>query len=200
LVRLEASPGKTIRHRLAEQALLTLARGEPYIVCDLEGQPIAPEQAKRLIAEWFTVPTEVRWRRRSTKKAGKASHTALRRKASHILIPAVQELVAQGKGNKPIMRELGLAKETVRLAICASSVEDLLAAARPSILDAFTPYLPHLRSFAAGLKRDHTAVVNGLTCRTAPARSRAPSIVSRCSSARCMAARSSTYSQTGPTA
>jgi transposase len=57
---------------------------------------------------------------------------------------AVQELLAQGKGIKPIMRELGLAKETVRRFARATSVEDLLAVARdgrPSILDEFKPYL-----------------------------------------------------------
>jgi transposase len=57
---------------------------------------------------------------------------------------AVQALVAQGKGIKPIMRELGLAKETVRRFVRAQSVEDLLAtprAGRPSILDQFKPYL-----------------------------------------------------------
>jgi hypothetical protein len=63
--------------RLAERAWLTLARGEPYVVCDLEGRPVTTEQAKRLIAEHFTVPAEVRRRRRSTKKAGKAPHMAL---------------------------------------------------------------------------------------------------------------------------
>jgi transposase len=56
----------------------------------------------------------------------------------------VQALVAQGKGIKPIMRELGLAKETVRRFVRASSVEELLAtprAGRPSVLDRFKPYL-----------------------------------------------------------
>jgi transposase len=57
---------------------------------------------------------------------------------------AVQALRAQGKGIKPIMRELGLAKETVRRFARASSAEDLLAKARgrrPSVLDEFKPYL-----------------------------------------------------------
>jgi hypothetical protein len=54
-----------------------MARGEPYVICDLQGRPVPPEQARRLIAEHFTVTTEVRPRRRSTKKAGKVPHTAL---------------------------------------------------------------------------------------------------------------------------
>ena len=61
--------------RLAERAWLTLARGEPYRICDLDGRPVTSEQAKQLIAESFTVPTEVR-RRRSSTKRGKAPHMA----------------------------------------------------------------------------------------------------------------------------
>jgi hypothetical protein len=57
--------------RLAERAWLTMARGEPYVICDLQDDR-SPEQAKRLITEHFTVPAEVRRRRRSTKKAGTA--------------------------------------------------------------------------------------------------------------------------------
>jgi len=56
----------------------------------------------------------------------------------------VQALRAAGKGIKPMMRELGLAKETVRRFCRATSVEELLAKpreGRPSILDQFKPYL-----------------------------------------------------------
>ena len=62
--------------RLAERAWLTMARGEPYVVCDLEGRPVTTEQAKRLITERFTVPAEVRRRRRSTKGGEGPSHGA----------------------------------------------------------------------------------------------------------------------------
>jgi transposase len=57
---------------------------------------------------------------------------------------AVQALRAQGKGIKPIMRELGLAKETVRRCSRAQCAEELLAKpreGRPSVLDDFKPYL-----------------------------------------------------------
>jgi len=69
--------------RLAERAWLTMARGEPYVVCDLEGRPVTTEQAKRLIAEHFTVPAQVRRRRRSTKRRGRPLTWRSRRKASH---------------------------------------------------------------------------------------------------------------------
>jgi DNA-binding NarL/FixJ family response regulator len=64
----------------------------------------------------------------------------------------VQALKAQGKGIKTIMRELGLAKETVRKFYRATSVEEVTATARagrPSMLNEFKPYL-HER-FNAGL-------------------------------------------------
>ena len=63
--------------RLAGRAWLAFARGEPYVVCDLDGQPVTAAQAKQLIAERFTVPAEVR-RRRSSTKMGKAPHAALK--------------------------------------------------------------------------------------------------------------------------
>jgi transposase len=56
----------------------------------------------------------------------------------------VQALKARGKGVKPIMRETGLAKETVRRFYRAATVDELLAKVRdgrPSILDEHKPYL-----------------------------------------------------------
>ena len=56
----------------------------------------------------------------------------------------VQALRAQGKGIKPIMRETGLAKETVRRFYRAASAGELLAkihGGRPSLLDDHKPYL-----------------------------------------------------------
>jgi len=72
---------------LAERLHAVLVRGMPYVVCDTDGSPVDPATAKRIIAERWTVPLEVRARRRSRKpaagqrgtptpgtKAGKAPH------------------------------------------------------------------------------------------------------------------------------
>jgi len=56
----------------------------------------------------------------------------------------VQALRAQGQGIKPVMRQAGLAKETVRRFYRAATVEELLAKVRdgrPSLLDDYKPYL-----------------------------------------------------------
>jgi len=56
----------------------------------------------------------------------------------------VQALRAQGLGIKPIMRQTGLAKETVRRFYRATTVDELLARTRdrrPSVLDEYKPYL-----------------------------------------------------------
>jgi hypothetical protein len=56
---------------LAERAWTVMRRGTPYVIRDTDGQPVTPDQAKTIIAGRWTVPPEVRARRRS-KKAGKA--------------------------------------------------------------------------------------------------------------------------------
>ena len=57
---------------LAERAWAVMIRQMPYVVCDVTGEPVTPEQAKRIITENYTVPDEVRRRRRSSKTARRA--------------------------------------------------------------------------------------------------------------------------------
>jgi transposase len=61
---------------LAERAWTVMRRGMPYVICDTDGQPISPDQAKAIIAQHWTVPPEVRARRRS-RKVGKAPQQVL---------------------------------------------------------------------------------------------------------------------------
>jgi len=56
---------------LAERFWAVMTRGTPYVICDTDGRPVEPHEAKATIAQHWTVPAEVRARRRS-KKAGKA--------------------------------------------------------------------------------------------------------------------------------
>jgi transposase len=59
---------------LAERFWVVMTRGMPYVVCDNHGHPVTPDEAKANIAANWTVPAEVRARRRSKKK-GKAPQT-----------------------------------------------------------------------------------------------------------------------------
>lgn len=65
---------------------------------------------------------------------------------------AVGDLKAKGMGIKPIARELGLAKETVRKYYRADSVEEILAKARDGRGQVLQPYKPYLHErFNAGV-------------------------------------------------
>jgi hypothetical protein len=57
---------------LAERAWATLGRGERYVLRDLDGTTITVAQGKAIVAEKLKVPEEVRRRRRTAKRAGKA--------------------------------------------------------------------------------------------------------------------------------
>lgn len=59
---------------LAERFWTVMNRQMPYVICDTDGRPVTPDEAKKIIAGHWTVPPEVRARRRS-KKAGKAPQT-----------------------------------------------------------------------------------------------------------------------------
>jgi len=64
---------------LAERARAVLNRGTPHVICDNNGDPVTPAAAKQIIADRWTVPEEIRKRRRSRKIAGKAPQPALTR-------------------------------------------------------------------------------------------------------------------------
>lgn len=61
---------------LADRAWRVMHRGTPYVVQDIDGRPVNPQEAKAVIAERYTVTEEVRRLRRS-KKAGKAPQEVL---------------------------------------------------------------------------------------------------------------------------
>jgi hypothetical protein len=71
---------------LARRLWRVLERQTPYVVCDIDGRPVTRDQAKQVIAERYTVPAEIRRRRRS-KKAGKAPHQVLK---GHAIKPSTQ--------------------------------------------------------------------------------------------------------------
>jgi transposase len=64
---------------LAERGWAVMNRRMPYVICDTDGTPVTPTEVKTIIAEHWTVPADVRARRRSTKKAkaGKAPQQVL---------------------------------------------------------------------------------------------------------------------------
>jgi len=121
-------------HNLAEHTEKTVARHRGCWATPAEDRPPAEPDAPpdlRQLAE------------QSALARREASALAIRTRERYA---AVQDLRRQGQGIKTIMRELGLAKETVRRFARAGSVEDLLATARDgrsSILDEFQPYLHH---------------------------------------------------------
>jgi hypothetical protein len=45
---------------LVERAWAVMDRGMPYVICDIDGRPVTPEEAKAVIAENWTVPADVR--------------------------------------------------------------------------------------------------------------------------------------------
>ncbi len=61
---------------LAERAWTVLNRGTPYVICGNDGNPVTAEEARQIIAEKWTVPEDVRKRRRSRKTAGKVPQAA----------------------------------------------------------------------------------------------------------------------------
>jgi Transposase IS116/IS110/IS902 family len=62
---------------LSERAWAVMERGTPYVIRDTDGRPVDAAEAKAIIAERFSVPPDVRTRRRSKKRGGKAPKNVL---------------------------------------------------------------------------------------------------------------------------
>ncbi|HWM19786.1 MAG TPA: hypothetical protein VNO51_08875, partial [Ilumatobacteraceae bacterium] len=65
---------------LAERAWVVMKRQSPYVICDVDGTEVTPDQAASIIAERWTIPDGVRVRRRNTKTKGKAPQAAATRR------------------------------------------------------------------------------------------------------------------------
>jgi transposase len=118
-------------HNLAEHVEKEVARHQD---CLREPEPETASSAE---------PVPDLQRAAAAAAAQRAEDSALARRTRQ-RYEQVQALRAQGKGIKPIMRELGLAKETVRRFYRAGSAGELLGktrGGRPSLLDEYKPYL-----------------------------------------------------------
>ena len=62
---------------LARRLWRVLHDQRPYQICDVDGRPVDKTQAKAIIADRYTVTEDIRRRRRSKKKAGKAPQQVL---------------------------------------------------------------------------------------------------------------------------
>ena len=76
--RLMVTAGKHHNSALCHIATVLLTRivacwrrGEPYVICDLEGHPITVAEGRRIIAERYTVPHDIRQARRSSNPAAR---------------------------------------------------------------------------------------------------------------------------------
>lgn len=61
-----------VASHLAGRAWVTMRRGQPYVLRDMDGTEVSVAEGKAIVAEYFTVPEEVRRRRRTRKTRGKA--------------------------------------------------------------------------------------------------------------------------------
>ena len=68
---------------LAERFWAVMTRGMPYVICDTDGRPVTPDEAKAIIAEHWTVPADVRARRRSKKGGRPLNKCSRHRSKSH---------------------------------------------------------------------------------------------------------------------
>jgi Transposase IS116/IS110/IS902 family len=73
---------------LAQRAWAVLNRGTPYVICGNNSNPVTAAEARHIIAEHWTVPEEIRKRRRSRNQAGKALRQPQPGRTSEAAFPA----------------------------------------------------------------------------------------------------------------
>lgn len=66
-----------VASHLADRAWVVMSRQQPYVLRDLDGNPITVPEGKAIVSANFKVPEEVRRRRRTKKKSGKAPQGVL---------------------------------------------------------------------------------------------------------------------------
>jgi len=121
-------------HNLAEHVEKAVARHRDCLK-EPETQAQEPADAGHAEADLVQLAADA--------AAQRAEESALARRTKE-RYELVQALRARGLGIKPIVRETGLAKETVRRFYRAQAVDELLAKSRdgrPSLLDEYKPYL-----------------------------------------------------------
>ena len=72
------------------------------MICDNNGNPVTPEEAKKIITEKWTVPEEVRKRRRSRRAAGKAPQAATTGPDKRGALPRPRSSRHRPQGVKPV--------------------------------------------------------------------------------------------------
>jgi transposase len=125
-----------IYHNLCEHVDKAAAR---HRSCLEEPVPEEPEDPAALEAPQAPDPHQA-----ATEAAARRVEESMLAVRTRQRYDLVQSLKAQGKGIKPIKRETGLAKETVRRFYYAETIDELMAKVkdgRPSILDEHKPYL-----------------------------------------------------------
>jgi len=124
-----------IYHNLSEHVEKAVARHRGCLA-----EPV-PEPGPQEAGEQAPVPDLHQAAAEAASRRAQESALAVRTRQRY---EQVQALRAQGQGIKPIMRQTGLAKETVRRFYRAATAEELLAKVRdgrPSLLDDHKPYL-----------------------------------------------------------
>jgi transposase len=82
------------------RALRVLKEDRPYVLRDLQGQPITPQAAREFIKEHLTVPQEIRRERRNKKRIQEKINAGRRKRNSRRPVPKRSEFTVYQKSQK----------------------------------------------------------------------------------------------------